>query len=449
MTEPLLARLSRACRIYCQNGLVILLACGVAAGADRVWPGAGWPLLCMLLMGLLAFHVRQLAILSDWAAEAEKPPSLVEDAWQWGEVFAGLNRRARRANEHQQQLSITLERFRAANEALPEGVIYLSGRNTIEWMNTQAEGHFGLDQTRDLGVSLLGLTRSAALNTYLSQPRPSAPVVLQSPRRPQIRLQVLAVPFGDGEKMVISRDITQIERLETIRQDFIANVSHELRTPLTVVAGFLETVMDGLDDLAREDVVRFLGMAHDQASRMQRLIEDLLVLSALETGAPAPFEESVEVGAMIRTIFQEAELLSGGRHSLALEIDDAAEQDVLIGSEKEIHSAFANLVSNAVRYTQEGGTIRLGWQRSERGAVFWVEDDGIGIDPAHIPRLTERFFRADRGRSRETGGTGLGLAIVKHVVSRHQAELRIDSTLGQGSRFSVLWPVKRLRRGGR
>lgn len=422
--------------------LVTLLAVvsGFISGSDR-----GWATMVIGLFGLLAYHVYNLVRLSEWAAGSEKEPSLPHEVWLWRTVFNNLNRRAREAREQRERLSEALERFRAASQAMPDGVIYLSEHDAIEWLNERAEQHFGLDHTRDIGVSLVGLARHAELADYLRNAPQQGPLLLQSPRRPGIRLLVQVVPFGDGQKMVVSRDVTQIERLETMRQDFIANVSHELRTPLTVVGGFLETVMDGLDDLSRDDVLRYLGLALDQSTRMRRLIEDLLALSALETGAPAPAEEQVDAVELVRQVHQEAELLSSGRHEIVLEVDPRDLGMVIVGCEKELHSAFANLASNAVRYTPPGGRISVGWRRAPQGAVFWVEDNGIGIDPAHVPRLTERFFRADRGRSRETGGTGLGLAIVKHIVSRHHAELRIESELGKGSRFSVFVPANRIR----
>jgi two-component system phosphate regulon sensor histidine kinase PhoR len=214
-----------------------------------------------------------------------------------------------------------------------------------------------------------------------------------------------------------------------------------MRTPLTVVSGFLETVIDGLDDLSKEDMRHYLGLASEQAGRMQRLIQDLLTLSALETGAPMPQEEPVDVALLLEEVQQEAEVVSGGRHVIEL---DCATQARLLGNAKELYSAFANLAINAVRYTPAGGHIRIGWR--QRGSVveYVVADDGIGIAPEHIPRLTERFYRVDRGRSRETGGTGLGLAIVKHVVSRHQGDLLIDSQPGRGSRFTACFPARRL-----
>lgn len=427
--------------------LVSVILIGFAALCAHWWVGehAGVAALVLGLLALLGYHVHNIARIADWAEQQSALP-LPDGVGVWRPVFVSLNRRARDTREHRERLSIALERFRAAGQAMPDGVIYLSDRDVIEWLNGRAEQHLGLDHARDIGVPLVGLVRNPALLQYLEGANGQGPLLLQSPRRPEIRLLIQVVPFGDGQKMVVSRDITQIERLETMRQDFIANVSHELRTPLTVVGGFLETVQDGLDELPREDLKRYLGMALDQATRMQRLIGDLLTLSALETTAPAPAEESIDLSVLISQVHQESELLSGGRHEIRLELEPTITEDVLTGSEKELHSAFANLASNAVRYTPAGGCITIGWRRNAAGGVFWVEDNGPGIDPAHIPRLTERFFRADRGRSRETGGTGLGLAIVKHIVSRHQAELKIESTLGKGSRFSVHFPLSRLKR---
>ena len=270
------------------------------------------------------------------------------------------------------------------------------------------------------------------------------PLVLHSTRRAGLTLLLQVVPFGDEQKMVVSRDVSQLEKLETMRRDFIANVSHELRTPLTVVTGFLETLIDGRDDFAPEDVTNFLQLALEQSLRMQTLIEDLLTLSALETGAPAAVEERVDVAALVHSIAEDTRMLSNGRHEIDADIDVRAGCATLLGSEKELRSAFANLASNAVRYTPSGGRIRLSWNCTDGRGEFAVEDNGIGIAAEDIPRLTERFYRVDRGRSRETGGTGLGLAIVKHILSRHQAELRIASEPGRGSRFSARFPVSRL-----
>lgn len=408
-----------------------------------VGPVTGGALLVLGLLVLIVHHLRNLERLQGWV-ELDRDEMVPGGTGVWTPVLSGLERRMRVLRERQDELIASLERFRTASQAMPDGVMYLSSHDVIEWINKRAEQHFGLDNERDHGCLLAGLVRQPELLHYLDEPLPDEPLVISSPRRPGVRLLVQLVPFGSDQRMLVSRDITQIERLETMRRDFIANVSHELQTPLTVVGGFVETLMDGLDDLPRADILRFLQLALEQSGRMQRLIHDLLALSALETGAPAPNEEEVDVHALVREVYQETQALSGGRHQIRVSGLDS--DDVLLGSHKELYSAFANLTSNAVRYTPQGGRISLSWRQTGQGGEFTVEDNGIGIDARHIVRLTERFFRVDRSRSRETGGTGLGLAIVKHVVSRHQAELHIDSEPGKGSRFCVQFPPSRIRR---
>jgi len=248
------------------------------------------------------------------------------------------------------------------------------------------------------------------------------------------------VPFGERQKLLLGRDITRWERLETTRRDFIANVSHELRTPLTVVRGFLET----LEDMEKPDAEmtrRSIRLMAQQTNRMTRLVEDLLTLSRLESAQNPLREEDVNVPELLRSLHQDAVALSAGRHRIRLRIDASY---WLKGNTEELRSAFGNLLSNAVRYTPEGGEIELSWTRTDGQVAFGVRDNGIGIEPQHIDRLTERFYRVDKSRSRETGGTGLGLAIVKHVLMRHQARLDIESSPGRGSLFSVVFPDTRL-----
>ncbi|HRP74874.1 MAG TPA: phosphate regulon sensor histidine kinase PhoR [Rhodocyclaceae bacterium] len=425
--------------------VVILLSLAASVVGMTVVPWAGAALLVAGLIALLAYLVLHVHRLSVWANGPRDAP-LPAASGAFEALSEGLGRRMSEAREERERLHAALERFRAASQAMPDGLIYLSGHDTIEWLNRKAEQHFGLRNSSDAGLPLSGLVRQAELVSYLETGATAEPLVIPSPRRPGTRLLIQIAAFGRERKLLVSRDVTQIEKLETMRRDFIANVSHELRTPLTVVSGFVETVMDGLDDLERDDILRFLNLALEQSTRMQRLIEDLLALSALETGAPAPTEERVNVCELMRTVHQEATLLSAGRHETTLELDPRDEGDLILGSQKELHSAFANLASNAVRYTPPGGRIVMRWCRTAAGAEFSVEDNGIGIDPKHITRLTERFFRVDRSRSRETGGTGLGLAIVKHIVSRHHAELQIESEPGKGSRFIVAFPAARLVR---
>jgi two-component system phosphate regulon sensor histidine kinase PhoR len=315
--------------------------------------------------------------------------------------------------------------------------VILDAENRIEWCNDTAAAQLGLDARADEGQAIANLIRAPAFVEYLAAAGPA--------KAPAIKVQVgiggvLAlqlIPYGDSQKLLLARDVTQAERLETMRRDFVANVSHELRTPLTVLVGFLETVRELKLDPQR--IRDYLGMMQEQAARMHRIIEDLLTLSVLES-APPLTGERVRVKPLLERLRSDAEALSGGRHVVSL---TAAPEVDILGSEAELSSAFGNLVTNAVRYTPQGGEIRLLWRDGPDGASFAVEDTGIGIAPEHIPRLTERFYRVDRSRSRETGGTGLGLAIVKHAIARHQASLDVDSRQGSGSRFAIRFPASR------
>jgi two-component system phosphate regulon sensor histidine kinase PhoR len=314
-------------------------------------------------------------------------------------------------------------------------VVILDGANRIEWCNLTAEGHLQLDGRADRGQNIANLVREPEFVEYLQSPQEGPVRIAREHGR---ALSLLLIPFGHAQKLLLSRDVTQAERVDAMRRDFVANVSHELRTPLTVLVGFLETVRELKLDPQR--VRDYLGMMREQATRMHRIIEDLLALSVLES-APPPAAERVRVASLLERLRADAEALSGGRHAVSLDGHPTLD---LLGSEAELASAFGNLISNAVRYTPAGGKVRLSWRESSDGALFAVQDTGLGIAPEHVPRLTERFYRVDRGRSRETGGTGLGLAIVKHALARHQAVLEIDSTPGRGSTFSVRFPPQRL-----
>jgi two-component system phosphate regulon sensor histidine kinase PhoR len=302
--------------------------------------------------------------------------------------------------------------------------------------------HLGLDLPRDVGAALANLARQPVLVRYVDSENYSEPVVFDSQREPGATLSVQIVPFGIEEKLLISRDISRLEAVARMRRDFIANVSHELKTPLTVVTGFVETLQDL--DLEPYQRRRYLQLMREQARNMQRLVDDLLTLSSLESEqnplADAPFA----IVPLLLALSADAKALSAGRHTIALDIADAA---MVTGSRDELASAFGNLISNAIRYTPDGGTITLHWHIAADGAgEFAVEDTGIGIAPEHVPRLTERFYRVDRSRSRASGGTGLGLAIVKHVLLRHHAELDVMSEIARGSTFTARLPAKRVRR---
>ena len=358
----------------------------------------------------------------------------------WEDVFAAIYHEQRRHNRSKSQLSSALDRFRHAASALPDGVVLLNDDNKIGWCNKPAELQLGLSLKHDLDQPIVYLLRNTDFLKYLEHHVDVDPIKLKSWVNPEATLEIQLVAFGSNQKLLISRDISQVEKLENMRRDFIANVSHELRTPLTVVGGFLETLSD-MEGAVPESTRNYFTMMQDQTNRMRLLIEDLLTLSQLESGTTAPDEAELDVNALLSMIMNEAKSLSNGRHLITLDADPSL---ALIASSQELHSAFGNLVSNAIRYTPEGGSISLKWEVRNHEAVFSVTDTGLGIEQKHIDRLTERFYRVDRSRSRETGGTGLGLSIVKHILSRHQGRLEIQSEFGKGSTFSAVFPKSRI-----
>ena len=404
------------------------------------------------LEGILAFAVTVLAVLlfrqlrefgklKRWAAQTRlNDPPEAEGAW--GDVFNLLHRHRRTMLKRRRELAQLMVRSRRGAQALPYGVAVLDADYRLDWCNDAAHDQLGLDPERDRGQPIVNMVRAPELVEYLRAGNFSEPLRLNAASgRRTLSLQI--VSFGDEEHLLLSQDVTGTERVEAMRRDFVANVSHELRTPLTVLVGFLETIQDLKLDAGR--VRDYVGLMAPQAERMKRLIDDLLTLSSLEHAPAPPDAERVPMKPLLERVRAEAEALSAGRHRITLEI--AGGHD-LLGAEKELESAFQNLASNAVRYTPKGGEIRLRWQSDahlpDTGGEFSVQDNGIGIDPEHLPRLTERFYRVDRGRSRESGGTGLGLSIVKHALARHQAALDIDSAPGKGSRFSARFPAARL-----
>ena len=418
--------------------LYVLAAGAIAFAFGAVThAGIGWALLCVALLVRLAYHVRHLAKFARWLS-APSASEVPEGQGLWDDLFAQLYRHERSREWQMRERDRTLERFRLAGQALTDGVVILDARNRIQWCNDTAERQLGLHFPGDIGQPINHLLREPALQSYLEAADFSQPLALRSDRGEDLALQVQIIPYGKDERLMHVKDVTQAERLDRMRRDFVANVSHELRTPLTVLSGFLETVRElKLDPGQRTE---YFALMSEQSRRMERIVADLLTLSALET-APRPSDERVVVRSMLAQLRADAEALSGGRHRITLAALGGYD---LLGVESELASAFGNLVSNAIRYTPEGGEVRLLWNAGAAGAEFAVEDSGIGIDQAHIPRLTERFYRVDRGRSRETGGTGLGLAIVKHALARHDAALEIESEYGKGSRFSAQFPARRV-----
>lgn len=376
------------------------------------------------------------------APDVAQPPVATGD---WAELVYRASRQLRLWQGRLRHEQSKLSRFIEALQVSPNGVLLLDAHNQIDWCNATAARHFGLDVQRDLRQHAVHLIRNPEFVSYLQAQRFHEPLHMhRQSGRDVLTLSVQAFPYGDQQKLLLSQDITQFERTEAMRRDFVANVSHEIKTPLTVLAGFIETLRDTpLDDAGRD---KALALMQSQSDRMRILVEDLLTLARLEGDAYPPADLVVPMQPMLEQLLDEGRALSAGRHTITLH---ARSSTAVRGSAHELHSALSNLVSNAVRYTPDGGKVDLAWdegvdETGRKVAEFSVRDTGIGVAADHIPRLTERFYRVDRGRSRGSGGTGLGLAIVKHVLMRHQAQLVVESVPGKGSRFIVRFPEARL-----
>jgi two-component system, OmpR family, phosphate regulon sensor histidine kinase PhoR len=359
----------------------------------------------------------------------------------WGELGYRIERSVR---THEALLVLEqkrLSQFLSAIEAAPNGIMLLDTDDQITWCNLVAAEHFGLHPERDLRQPVTNLIRTPGFVAYMQAGQFSEPVLVRDFSRGRMTLSVLLKCYGDDLKLLLSNDVTERERAETMRRDFVANVSHEIRTPLTVISASIETLRHL--KLTEPEQNRILDTTAQQTQRMQTLVSDLLTLALLEGSPRPPADCWIEVAALFKRVHSDASALSTGRHQLTMSEVPAAV--CLAGNESELLSALGNLVSNAIRYTPDGGQIILSWRLGEEGsAEISIQDNGIGIAKEHLLRLTERFYRVDSSRSRDTGGTGLGLSIVKHVIQRHGGSLDIQSTVGQGSRFTLVFPAARL-----
>jgi len=420
----------------------VLAGAGVGAivgnmvGAPQIGPALGAAIGACI--HVLADSLRALRLM-DWLRgdlEREAP----RDRGFWGEAAYRVERALRMRERALTQEQERFAQFMSAIEASPNGVLLLDAADQIQWLNPMAAAHFGLDPARDLLQRVTNLVRSPTFVAYLQAGAFDEPVVFATPGGDST-LSVIVSRYGDNMRLVLSQDITERERTEAMRRDFVANVSHEIRTPLTVLAGFVETISSlPLTEVERE---RVLALMTQQTARMTTLVEDLLTLAKLE-GSPRPTcDRWTPVARLFKQVESEALGLSAGRHTLRFSHQG---NDEMAGNDSEWISAIGNLVSNAVRYTPAGGTITVSWaHRPDGNAEIEVKDTGPGIAREHIGRLTERFYRVDGSRSRDTGGTGLGLSIVKHVVQRHGGELDIQSELGRGSVFRIVVPAARVR----
>lgn len=421
--------------------ITMFLVAGIAGVTGRSLLGdvAGWLIaLLILAYSLLSSYINQVRL--DVFVKGAGISSLSGFGAAWSEIFFRLQRIISGLRKDIELIERQHKRFIEAFQASPNGIVMLDDQDQIEWCNAIAEQFLGIQFKRDALQRIHYIVRKPEFVQYMINRQFEEPVVLEkmgSASSLILRLQVF--PFSENRRLILIQDITDLSKAEAMRRDFVANVSHEMRTPLTVMMGFLETVQTL--ELPPEQKAQYLEMMMDQGKRMKNLVEDLLTLANLEANTqPAPMN-SISMSYLMSLIKNDAYALSQGKHSLNFDLKTPCN---LLGEEREVLSAFSNLVSNAIRYTPNVGSVSATWSVNAAGeGEFTVTDTGPGISPEHIPRLTERFYRVDRSRSRETGGTGLGLAIVKHVANRHQANLVIESTPGRGSTFILRFPPVR------
>jgi len=363
----------------------------------------------------------------------------------WGEIFHQLYRRQQSHHRRKRRLAQMAGRFQEMTSALPDAAVLLGENETIVWFNQAAKQLLGLHRSTDMGQRIDNLIRYPQFSQFLEHKSEESRLQIPAPVDANLTLQVWHIALAKNQSLLIARDVSQQQQLEQMRRDFVANVSHEMRTPLTVIRGFIEQMVDANDPNLAE-WIESVEMMDQQSSRMGSLIEDLLLLSRLERRQEpqgAHKQQQIFVASMVREIVQGGQSLADERGiKVDFELDESLQ---LSGNERELYSAFNNLVTNAIRYTPAGGTVHIEWSKEpDNGAKFCVRDSGIGIAPQHLNRITERFYRVDEGRSRDMGGTGLGLAIVKHVLNRHNAQLRVDSKINVGSQFCCHFDAEQL-----
>jgi len=417
------------------TGVVLLsLLAGLATGQIMI----------CLLTGIVLFVIWQYRVLKqlyDWLQYRNEndPPELPGII---NEICSGIDFLRTHYKQREDKLSAFLKRFQEATAALPDAVIVFGEHGDIEWANEKAKDYLGVRWPQDGGQRISNLIRHPELTAFLNDQEhqhSSKALQIESPINVDLKLEFRITPYGETQKLLVARDVTAIQRIHQMRKDFIANASHELRTPLTVISGYLEGFADDME-VCPEPWRPHIEQMRKQSEQMQRLIDDLLQLSSLEMIAEREETEPVMVPDLLAAIYQEAQTLSGMmEHIFYLDTDP----DLWIqGNQREIYSAISNLVFNAIQHTSERGIIRIHWYADKTGAHLEVADNGEGIAPEHIPRITERFYRVDKSRSRAKGGTGLGLAIVKHVMTRHGGNLHIESQLGKGSIFRCDFPAR-------
>lgn len=413
------------------GALLLALVVGAIVGHTSIW-------VMVALAGVLVWHAWHLYTIIRWiSAGGDGSPPEMEGIW--GELVYRLYRLRKRNRRRKRRINALMREFRDATAAMPDGAVVVNRRGEIQWMNQAAARMLGLKMSSDLGQRIANIVRHPDFVSYIRSDSAERPLAMPSPGDVETSLQVQVAPYGDGMRLVLVKDVSRLARLERMRKDFVANASHELRSPLTVVSGYMETMLEDAD--TEKEWGLPLREMQRQSRRMIDIVDSLLELSRLENAGEQASVERVDVPGLLALIRKEAASLAKPGQEIRLEL---ACGDGLYGAELELHSAFANLVYNAIKYTAEGGTITMRWSSDPGGASFSVSDTGVGIAPEHLPRLTERFYRVDKGRARTAGGTGLGLAIVKHALQRHGAELEVRSEPGRGSEFLCRFPVQRV-----
>ena len=396
-----------------------------------------WLLLAATVLQL-AWHLHNQMRLSAWLWDEKRltPPS---GSGNWESLFNGIYRMQQRQRRKRKELTNLIRRFRNGAESLPDAVVVFRSEGNIVWCNKLAQYLLGFRWPDDSGQPISNLIRTPDFIKYLNKQDFSEPLEMPSPLNVERMLELRIVPYTEGEHLMVVRDVTQLKQLEGMRRNFFANVSHELRTPMTVLQGYLEMTEDP-DMVVGPMWSKAHGVMTEQLNRMNSLVNQLLTLSKIEAAPMHELDEVVNVPAMLEVLEKEATSLSGDKeHKLEFDIDKSLR---VLADEDQLRSAISNLVYNAVKYTPAGATVNVRWYQTSQGACLDVSDTGDGIEPQHLHRLTERFYRVDKARSRDTGGSGLGLAIVKHALSHHDSHLEIQSEVGVGSRFSFTLPSR-------
>ncbi|RBW49094.1 phosphate regulon sensor histidine kinase PhoR [Marinobacter sp. F3R11] len=406
----------------------------------------GYPLYG-LTAGLAAYvlwNLYQIYRLAQWLADPNATDETPESIGIWGVLFEKLHKLNQRHLQIRDRLRARIDRIQESTNAMRDGVIMTDARGAMEWWNGSAEYLLGFRRNTDQGQYIYNLIRTPAFKSYFDAKDYREPLEIHSPAKPHIHLQIQISLFGDDDRLIVAKDVTRLHQLEQMRRDFVSNVSHEMRTPLTVISGYLETLEDNAEDLPAK-WQRAVNTMATQSSRMEALITDLILLSRIETSEHTDSSTPTNIDSLVRQICQDARTLSGeNQHEITFEVSGP---HFLKGDEYQLRSAFSNLIFNAVKYTPALGRISVTWSTNNEGGHLSVKDSGAGIDEIHIPRLTERFYRADPSRHKDTGGTGLGLAIVKHALINHDGRLEIRSQLGKGSEFICHFPTERLIEG--